>query len=349
MNIRENNQFELQPENFQQGYQQGTYFLDPAIQEKREIRRASIGAALSVVGIYVANIIFIFAFTFSLFMINLEGVLLSSNNIYIQIIDIIVYSTSMFLPFFILGHVYRKKTGITFKTMVGTSKPPLSSFILMIFIGLGASMVGNFATNLLSIIMSLFNITFTAPDFSPPVGLVPQIVFLFHLSVLPAFFEEFAFRGVILARLRKFGDGFAILISAILFGVMHGNFVQAPFAFILGLALGYFYVLTGSIWVSVAIHFFNNLLSGLLMIFTEGLTDNSLIFVNTIYLTTVLLLGLISLGLFLKKHPLAFSLTDTNSVLTLKKRVIAALPGLIIAIGSIVVFAIIGELLRSMT
>ena len=38
--------------------------------------------------------------------------------------------------------------------------------------------------------------------------------------------------------------------------------VQIPFAFVAGIAIGYVYVATGSIWPGVAIHFINNFTSG---------------------------------------------------------------------------------------
>ena len=43
--------------------------------------------------------------------------------------------------------------------------------------------------------------------------------------------EEVVFRGFIMDRLLPYGKGFAIVLSAVLFGVMHGNFLQGLFAF----------------------------------------------------------------------------------------------------------------------
>jgi hypothetical protein len=58
----------------------------------------------------------------------------------------------------------------------------------------------------------------------------------------------------VLQSLRKFGDVFSIVISALLFGLMHGNLMQAPFAFVTALAFGYFVIKFNSIWVSVIAH-----------------------------------------------------------------------------------------------
>ena len=69
------------------------------------------------------------------------------------------------------------------------------------------------------------------------------------------------FRGYKLGAFREHGDGLAVVLSAVLFGLFHGNVLQVPFAFILGLALGFLVVLTDSIWPAVLLHFVNNLLS----------------------------------------------------------------------------------------
>ena len=88
--------------------------------------------------------------------------------------------------------------------------------------------------------------------------------FCFFISVIPAICEEFAFRVVTLGMLRKYGDGFAIVVSSLLFSLLHGNFEQIPFAFLCGLALGYVAVATGSVFISMAVHFGNNFISTLL-------------------------------------------------------------------------------------
>jgi membrane protease YdiL (CAAX protease family) len=89
------------------------------------------------------------------------------------------------------------------------------------------------------------------------------------VAAVPALAEEFAMRGVVMQQLRRHGDRFAIITSAALFAVMHGNLIQAPFAFFLGLALGYFTVITGSIWTAISIHFLNNFFSVLVSAATD--------------------------------------------------------------------------------
>ena len=70
--------------------------------------------------------------------------------------------------------------------------------------------------------------------------------------------EELVFRGFVLRRLLGGGKGFAIVLSAVLFGAMHGNFLQGAFAVGAGLVFGYVAVEYSIGW-SILIHVLNNL------------------------------------------------------------------------------------------
>ena len=70
--------------------------------------------------------------------------------------------------------------------------------------------------------------------------------------------EEIFCRGMILRPVEKYGKRFAILMSAFFFGLLHGNVVQTPFAFVVGLVLGYVTVEYNILWAMV-LHMINNL------------------------------------------------------------------------------------------
>lgn len=82
-------------------------------------------------------------------------------------------------------------------------------------------------------------------------------MFLYSAFVAPVA-EELIFRGYILRSLRPFGKRFAILASALLFALFHGNLLQAPYAFLAGLILAYVTVEHSISW-AIGIHVFNNL------------------------------------------------------------------------------------------
>ena len=89
-----------------------------------------------------------------------------------------------------------------------------------------------------------------------------KLVLMFiSVAIVPALAEEFLFRGVILSNIRPYSEGGAILISALLFGLMHQTAFQFLYTTGLGIVLGIVYVKTKSIWCGVILHFFNNYLS----------------------------------------------------------------------------------------
>ena len=70
--------------------------------------------------------------------------------------------------------------------------------------------------------------------------------------------EEILFRGLMLRSMQPYGKKFAIFASALVFGLYHANIIQIPFAFAVGLVLGYVTVEYSLVW-SIALHMFNNL------------------------------------------------------------------------------------------
>ena len=87
------------------------------------------------------------------------------------------------------------------------------------------------------------------------------VLALLTTAVVPAFVEELLFRGVILGNLMPFGRDTAIILSALAFGLMHQNAGQFLYTTVMGLVLGYIFVVSGNIWCGVLIHFVNNAFS----------------------------------------------------------------------------------------
>ena len=79
------------------------------------------------------------------------------------------------------------------------------------------------------------------------------------VSVFAPLFEEWLCRGIVLrGLLTRMHPGSAIAISAIFFAVLHMNPWQALPAFLLGLLFGYVYYKTGSLKLTMLMHFTNN-------------------------------------------------------------------------------------------
>ena len=92
----------------------------------------------------------------------------------------------------------------------------------------------------------------------------PLWVTLISVSVFAPLFEEWLCRGIVLrGLLTKMNPVWAIIISAAFFAVLHMNPWQALPAFILGLLFGYVYYKTGSLKLTMLMHFTNNTMSAI--------------------------------------------------------------------------------------
>lgn len=125
---------------------------------------------------------------------------------------------------------------------------------------------------------------------------------LFTMALLPAIGEELFFRGVVL-RVSYQGTKnihLGVLLSAILFAVIHFEFDHILAITFMGILLGYLYIYTGSILIPIVLHFLNNGVyifleaygrdSGIAHLFNDSATSNVVLWV---------VLGLLCLALFI--------------------------------------------------
>jgi membrane protease YdiL (CAAX protease family) len=76
--------------------------------------------------------------------------------------------------------------------------------------------------------------------------------------------EELLFRKFLCDRLKPFGDGVAIVVSGIMFGLFHGNITQGIYACMLGMIFAYVYLKTGNIFITIGYHVVANFMGSVL-------------------------------------------------------------------------------------
>ena len=83
-------------------------------------------------------------------------------------------------------------------------------------------------------------------------------------GILSPIIEEVLFRGVMLNKLRTYGDKIAIITTALLFGLFHENFSQFFYAVGLGMVLAYVTLKTGTIKYSIGLHIIINMMGSVI-------------------------------------------------------------------------------------
>ncbi len=101
------------------------------------------------------------------------------------------------------------------------------------------------------------------------------------IGILAPLVEEVVFRGAVLRKLLEVLGGkwhwAAIVISAILFGAVHGNLAQFVHAFILGCVIGWMYYRTKSIVPGIVLHWVNNTVAYVMFYAMPQAADGKLI------------------------------------------------------------------------
>jgi len=101
-------------------------------------------------------------------------------------------------------------------------------------------------------------------------GNVEIIIAAIALIIIAPIGEELVFRGFIYKGFRKsFGVFVAVILSSLLFGVVHGQINIAIDTFCLGIFLCYLYEKTDSIWVPIVLHSIKNGIAFYLIFFTN--------------------------------------------------------------------------------
>ena len=194
----------------------------------------------------------------------------------------------------------------------------IKMILLSIVLGVCTYILILFVSTFWSSILAAFGYT-TGASSSTSATNIPWLDFLLgflFVGVLPGICEEFSHRGLVLGNIKNDGAVRAILLSALLFGLMHLNIVQLGYAFVVGLVLGTVTLLTRSIFPAMIIHGVSNSINTYISFASDNgwwggdfydiinnyITGNNMIFLymcNTLILIMLLMLmGYLVLNLF---------------------------------------------------
>lgn len=134
---------------------------------------------------------------------------------------------------------------------------------------------------------------------------------LLLISLIGPIFEEVIFRKLLIDRTIRYGARVSIIISALLFGLIHGNLNQFFYAFLMGGFFAYVYIKTGKIIYTILLHISVNLIGSVVSLFviesasaiaqnTFTPLDMSIVLIYMIFILIMFFIGILSL-LTLKK------------------------------------------------
>lgn len=187
---------------------------------------------------------------------------------------VFLYAVPMIAAAFILKHPLKNS-----KHKVYSKPKYFGRAMAMLPAGYGLAISFRLLTMFISNLIpkdSVFGDSFHATEDVFTASSMPAAVILFiQLTVIAPILEEMWLRGMVMESLRPYGNGFAIFVSAFLFGLIHANFEQFFYAAALGVFLGYIAISTESIVTTTIMHAIFNSISGCMVLLTadEGVAD----------------------------------------------------------------------------
>ena len=132
---------------------------------------------------------------------------------------------------------------------------------MLLLLGMGAAF-SQFANMLVGILQSVLNYQEYQESMDQLMEGKQMWFLILSMGIIAPLAEEIVFRWLIYLRLRDYMRmGAAAVISGLIFGIYHGNLVQAVYAGILGMVFADFLEISGCLWSSVLLHMGANIWS----------------------------------------------------------------------------------------
>ncbi len=132
--------------------------------------------------------------------------------------------------------------------------------IICMFMMYGGNLLGNLITMLIGMLKGE-TVDAAIMGYAMDDSLLLKILVM---VILAPILEELVFRKQLIDRMNPYGGKLAVVTSALMFGLFHGNLTQFFYAFGLGLVFGYVYLKSGKLRYSIGLHMGINFLGSVL-------------------------------------------------------------------------------------
>jgi uncharacterized protein len=179
-----------------------------------------------------------------------------------EISTFVYYTLSMGFSFWIVDRTRRKRSGESVYSF-GISSAKVIALVSIAVLGI--------QTGIVSPIVSLIPMPEFVKDLFLELSRQTGIFSFITIAIAAPVLEELIFRGVILdGLLKRHSPLKSILISSILFGIVHLNPWQFVTALAIGSLSGWVYYKTHNLMLCIVIHFVNNFAAFISMRFTDA-------------------------------------------------------------------------------
>jgi membrane protease YdiL (CAAX protease family) len=215
---------------------------------------------------------------------------------------------SYLTPILFLLFAGRRDAGRSKRPSARRRASPGISF-LYILCALGVSGLVLTGGDLLNSLLQTLGILAVRSQETVPTVSAAAVLYLMRL-VMTAVLEEVLLRGQLLRLCRRYGDGFAVLLTALVSGLIAGNLTGDLNGFVMALVYGCLTVRTGSLTAAIAAHLCHLLWRPLLQL---AVPSDLLSNVQTAAALVLILLGLLGFALLCSLETDAFAIRSEGS------------------------------------
>lgn len=193
--------------------------------------------ALIIIGVQVAVSMLVLAFAPSL---------LDNPNLSLLVSMLPTYA----IAFPLTSLLIRQVPGVQMKKHNMKPTQLLGAFAISYALMYLSNLAGQFFTNIIGIIKG-------SPVDDAIADLVSELnplTALFVMALLAPALEEWIFRKLLVDRTIRYGEGTAIFLSGLMFGLFHGNLNQFVYTFLVGAFWAFIYVKTGRLRYTIYLH-----------------------------------------------------------------------------------------------
>lgn len=212
----------------------------------------------------------VFAIIMQIIIINIIGfanpIILNDINL----TSIIASVCNYILPLPIFLYLMNKLE----KQEIHSNKLTIKKFIVYIAISLTLMWVGNLIGLTITEILGNLIQSEIANPIVETIDSSSVYTNLLLMVIMAPIFEEIIFRKLLIDRTIKYGKGVSILLSALIFGLFHGNLNQFFYAFLIGGFFAYVYIKTGKIIYTIILHLTVNFFGSIISVIVGNSLNN---------------------------------------------------------------------------
>lgn len=275
---------------------------------KKDFSGLGLRMVLAAVAIYGVQIVSQYV------VLAIHGEWIRNMNIMLAATMIPMYAVGFPVAFWIM------RRGVAEQTIEKHSMSPLQ-ILMAFFMSYAILMAGNIIGLLVTMGIGIVKGEPVINNLAEVVGSGNIWISAIYMVLLAPVFEEYLFRRLICNRVLPYGQGMAIAISGLLFGLFHGNFNQFFYAFFLGCFFAFIYVKTGRLRYTIILHmmvnFMGSVVGGLLLqnVDLEQISASGMI-ISALYLLFVF--GIVIAGAVLLLANLSKLKADTGEITIVK-------------------------------